>query len=625
MAIKVGSVVIDLEARTASFMRGLGRAARGVRGLAAEIGKLQTLLVGGAGVAGLALATRQANSFATEMARVSARLGVSTEFLSEMKVSVEKTGSSFGTLTSSLQDMQERLEDAVRGGGEAREALDELGLSAADLLAQGGEQAFLTLLEKLREVDTESRQIFLADKLFADAGQRLVGVINQTSEALAEQAERSRELGLVISGEAATAADDLNRRMNELARVGKGFTQQMTEAMTPALNTIAQAFLNMGSAANFGTRTGRVFGNTLLSLAETGAKVAEFFNITGRLIGAFAASLQREDITPRQLFNDVVEGAKEGNSAIQEFVTSLQDIPEPPKLLFDPKDQTRRLELGKAFIGQLNKTKQAREGLNEAQREANRIAAENLRLTQDARSPAEVLADTHADLKARLDAGGISLHTFNTLLAQAQQRWRDNTAMLQASGPRFTKIIEEQTEAARKGMQELERQQRATQQLLFRTIDRGLTTMMDTTRSVKERFRDLVADITAQLAHLAAREAFSQFFPGTFGPVGSSGFSSLIGSIFGSFLPGFQRGGSFQVGGSGGGGPDSQVVAFRASPGERVDVTPAAGFGGGGGSNGQEIMIVQNLHFQGEPDPLNAEQIGAAAGMAVQEAMARNG
>lgn len=44
-------------------------------------------------------------------------------------------------------------------------------------------------------------------------------------------------------------------------------------------------------------------------------------------------------------------------------------------------------------------------------------------------------------------------------------------------------------------------------------------------------------------------------------------------------LPGFQHGGAFTVGGSG--GVDSRVVAFRASPGERVTVSPPGGGGGG--------------------------------------------
>lgn len=45
-------------------------------------------------------------------------------------------------------------------------------------------------------------------------------------------------------------------------------------------------------------------------------------------------------------------------------------------------------------------------------------------------------------------------------------------------------------------------------------------------------------------------------------------------------LPGFAHGGEFTVGGAG--GTDSQVVAFRATPGERVTVSPPAAAAGGG-------------------------------------------
>lgn len=59
---------------------------------------------------------------------------------------------------------------------------------------------------------------------------------------------------------------------------------------------------------------------------------------------------------------------------------------------------------------------------------------------------------------------------------------------------------------------------------------------------------------------------FSSLFGG--GGGGGGFLSSLIGGIFGGI--GFATGGGFNVGG--GGGVDSQLVAFRASPGERVQV-----------------------------------------------------
>lgn len=64
---------------------------------------------------------------------------------------------------------------------------------------------------------------------------------------------------------------------------------------------------------------------------------------------------------------------------------------------------------------------------------------------------------------------------------------------------------------------------------------------------------------------------------------------------FGYDVPGYRLGGSFFVGGSG--GPDSQLVAFRASPGEQVTVTPQARAGQAGGSrtlNLHEGAIVIN-------------------------------
>lgn len=53
-----------------------------------------------------------------------------------------------------------------------------------------------------------------------------------------------------------------------------------------------------------------------------------------------------------------------------------------------------------------------------------------------------------------------------------------------------------------------------------------------------------------------------------------AGIGKSILSAFGGGLPGFKTGGSFTVGGSG--GIDSSIVAFRGTPGERVDVSTKA-------------------------------------------------
>jgi len=55
-------------------------------------------------------------------------------------------------------------------------------------------------------------------------------------------------------------------------------------------------------------------------------------------------------------------------------------------------------------------------------------------------------------------------------------------------------------------------------------------------------------------------------------------------------VPGFATGGSFTVGGSG--GADSQLVAFKATPGEHVDVSHG---GGSSAAVDKLVAVVQEL------------------------------
>ncbi|MDW9588664.1 phage tail tape measure protein [Sinorhizobium meliloti] len=90
--------------------------------------------------------------------------------------------------------------------------------------------------------------------------------------------------------------------------------------------------------------------------------------------------------------------------------------------------------------------------------------------------------------------------------------------------------------------------------------------VIDGSKSVKEA----LADLLGSLSETWMNQAFQALLGG--GVAGNSGglFGTLLGGLFGG-LPGYQNGGSFQVGGAG--GIDSQLVAFRASPSETVSIT----------------------------------------------------
>lgn len=100
--------------------------------------------------------------------------------------------------------------------------------------------------------------------------------------------------------------------------------------------------------------------------------------------------------------------------------------------------------------------------------------------------------------------------------------------------------------------------------------------ILNGTKSVKDAFNDMGRSILQQVNKLVAEDIGSKLLKsivpsggGGSSPAGAGGFLDLFGGFLRKLLP-FEHGGSFAV--SGVGGTDSQVVSFRATPGERVTV-----------------------------------------------------
>lgn len=98
--------------------------------------------------------------------------------------------------------------------------------------------------------------------------------------------------------------------------------------------------------------------------------------------------------------------------------------------------------------------------------------------------------------------------------------------------------------------------------------------------------RQFFQELFSQLLKLAANQLFSQLLGGLFGGGGLGGAGGILGGLLG-----FQNGGSAMVAGNNN-SPDSQLVAFRATRGERVDVsTPGQQRNGGVGQGGGTTVV----------------------------------
>ncbi|MCK8780564.1 phage tail tape measure protein [Rhizobium sp. NTR19] len=121
-------------------------------------------------------------------------------------------------------------------------------------------------------------------------------------------------------------------------------------------------------------------------------------------------------------------------------------------------------------------------------------------------------------------------------------------------------------------------------------------------------WKDVLKDILGMLM----QSAFSGFGGG-----GGGGFGGFLSGLFGSIL-GFARGGTILPGG--GGGVDSQLVAFRKSPNERVDITkPGQTLEGGRGATDVRVYVDQNGNWQAEVERLADGRVSRAAPAIVRQ------
>ena len=90
--------------------------------------------------------------------KTAGKLGIGIEALQEFRYAAERSGISTATFDSSLTAMQKRLGEAAQGTGAAKKALDQIGLSASDLIAMGPERAMGAIAHKLQGIEAPAER-----------------------------------------------------------------------------------------------------------------------------------------------------------------------------------------------------------------------------------------------------------------------------------------------------------------------------------------------------------------------------------------------------------------------------------------------------------------------------------
>lgn len=245
--------------RAQSSIAGLGEAAQfpkmleGFRGVGSAIGevgaaaKRSALLIGGmaAAAAGATFALVKGFADAGDSAFKGAqKVGIAVEALQELRWAASLADVEAEELDASLIKLTRNAALAARGESAASKPFERLGISVVD--ANGKIRDARDLLgeiaEKFGALDDPLKRAALAQELFGKSGANLIPLLAGGRAGLEDAAREARELGIVLSRDAAESGERFNDALTRVGAALSGVRNAIGAELLPILLELSNRF-----------------------------------------------------------------------------------------------------------------------------------------------------------------------------------------------------------------------------------------------------------------------------------------------------------------------------------------------------------------------------------------------
>jgi len=260
---------VKISANPAEFVKGMKTAKSSLKGFGSSVISVRNAVIGLAGAGGFGFLVKSSLESVDALAKTSDKLGIATEKLAGLRHAAELTGVSAGTMDMALQRMTRRLAEAAQGGGEAKAAIEQLGLDAQKLAAQSPDKSFREIATAMESVDQQSEKVRLAFKFFDSEGVALVNTLALGSKGLNEAGKEAEQLGIAISRIDAAKVEAANDAMTRASAVFKGAGQAAAVELAPFIESAANEFVGIAKdAGGFGEIALNATEGTVLGLSK---------------------------------------------------------------------------------------------------------------------------------------------------------------------------------------------------------------------------------------------------------------------------------------------------------------------------------------------------------------------
>ncbi len=585
------------------------------------------------GAGGLVVAAVKVANSLDEMRKAAERTGLTFERFQEFQFVASQAGIGADKFSKAMDTFAKRLGEAKRGSGAAQEALKVLLGSLHEIEGIDIEEALLRAADGFQGLEGTMAGAAISANLFSKANQNMTKFLNLGRKGINETAAQARRLGFVFKNDVAVNATKAVDALDAMGKILKVNLARTIIGLLPLITKVALAFASWGPVIKDNIRL-----ITTVLFGAIGALIGLLAGLPGAIIGGglglafgfFIGSIKtlEAELAKLEARKKQLEAIPAGKGALGGLVreTALEGLEEKIratklaiadqevfiKSLRDTIDLLSSLEnkgAMKAFKALKADVKSTSVELETLVNSGNRttiaydkaaVAAAKFIDQFDLATLTKLAADNDLTLRGlrstinnlfvEMDRKTALIRTFN------ETRTATEKFDLAMSELRFTfRGFPEDSNLLVRAMSKIKRAQvdsSETSQLLVRSFQSAgdgmvdaMTTAGDAMEVLRDTARSIVDDILKAFIRLAV---VNKILNAIFGLSGASAFPTLLaggGGVsaesVGGGGPSFAHGGSFRVGGSG--GPDSQLVSFRATPGETFTATPVGKTGPGGG------------------------------------------
>ncbi|WP_157812686.1 hypothetical protein [Alteromonas sp. MB-3u-76] len=231
---------------------------------------MQARIAGLVGVAGFGAMISSSLKAGDSIAKLSDRVGISTESLSALQHMAELNGESIEGLDKSIEKMSRSIGEASRGIGTGKKAFEELGISIDQLQGLNAEERFLTIAEAIKGVGDKSLQASYASDIFGRSGIKLINTLDQGREGFEAAKNEVESLGLALNRVDAAKIEAANDAILRAQKAIKGVSLQASSQLSPLIEAVATAFTESATQGNN-------FGETVKDVITGSSKVVGVF------------------------------------------------------------------------------------------------------------------------------------------------------------------------------------------------------------------------------------------------------------------------------------------------------------------------------------------------------------